>query len=77
MPSTCRTCVPAVFKREEEWPQLDIITPRILYCLVHSGQLLFGLHKLNSMGLLPVFPSDWISTMAVPESLEHAYGSVQ
>jgi len=65
-----------MFPREEDWPQLDIITPRLLFCLIQCGQLAFGLWKLNGMGLLPVFPSDWISTMSVPPTLEHSYTAV-
>eukprot|EP00798_Chlamydomonas_sp_ICE-L_P026985 gene26985-9000_t len=66
----------SVFPKEEDWPNLDTLTPRALYCVVHFGQIVFGMYKLNGMGLLPVFPSDWISTMAVPVTLEHAYPAV-
>ncbi|KAG2437057.1 hypothetical protein HYH02_011318 [Chlamydomonas schloesseri] len=62
-----------VFPRDEEWKQLDTLTPRALYCLVHLGQLIFGLYKLSAMRLLPSSPSDFISTMPVPPVLEHAY----
>ncbi len=64
---------PAVFPRDEEWKQLDTLTPRALYCLIHLGQFVFGLYKLASMRLLPSAPSDFISTMPVPAALEHAY----
>lgn len=63
----------AAFPKDAEWEQLDVIMPRILYCLIHLAQLIFGFYKLNAMGLLPVHPSDWISTMQVPPSLEHAF----
>ncbi|KAG2496309.1 hypothetical protein HYH03_005542 [Edaphochlamys debaryana] len=62
-----------VFPRDEEWKQLDTLTPRALYCLVHAGQLIFGLYKLSSMRLLPSTSSDFISTMPVPAALEAAY----
>jgi hypothetical protein len=62
MPATMHT---AVFPREEDWPGLDVITPRLLFCLVQAGQLIFGMYKLNGMGLLPVYPSDWISAIKV------------
>ncbi|GIM03846.1 hypothetical protein Vretimale_8521, partial [Volvox reticuliferus] len=62
-----------VFQRDEEWKQLDVLTPRLLYCLVHGGQLIFGLYKLSAMRLLPSASSDFISTMPVPPVLEHAY----
>lgn len=64
---------PPVFPRDEEWKQLDVLTPRLLYCLVHLGQLVFGLYKLSAMRLLPSASSDFISTMPVPPVLEHAY----
>ena len=66
-----------VFPREDDWPQLDVFGPRLLFCAIQMGQIAFGLHKLDSMGLLPVYPSDWISTMAVPPSLENSYSSVR
>lgn len=62
-----------MFPKDEDFKQLDTLTPRLLYCLVHSAQLLFGLYKLNAMGLLPAHPADWISTMAVPPAIEHAF----
>lgn len=65
----------AVFAKEPDWPQLDVLLPRILYCLVQCAQIIFGLYKLNGMGLLPVYPSDWISSIKVPETLEHAFAA--
>lgn len=62
-----------MFPRDEEWKQLDTLTPRALYCLIHLGQFAFGLYKLAAMRLLPSAPSDFISTMPVPAALEHAY----
>jgi hypothetical protein len=29
------------------------------------GQIVFGLYKLNGMGLLPVYASDWVSSLKV------------
>lgn len=63
----------AAFPKDAEWEQLDVLTPRLLYCVIHFGQFIFGLYKLNAMGLLPVHPSDWISTMQVPPSLEYSF----
>ncbi|GAX82023.1 hypothetical protein CEUSTIGMA_g9451.t1 [Chlamydomonas eustigma] len=65
-----------MFPKEEDWPQLDVLMPRLLFCAIQLGQLLFGLYKLDGMGLLPVYPSDWISTMAVPASLERSFSSL-
>mmetsp|Transcript_4152 Transcript_4152/g.10383 ORF Transcript_4152/g.10383 Transcript_4152/m.10383 type:complete len:172 (-) Transcript_4152:479-994(-) len=64
-----------MFPKEADWPQLDVLLPRILYCLIQCGQIIFGLYKLNGMGLLPVYPSDWISSIKVPDTLEHAYAA--
>jgi hypothetical protein len=61
-----------MFKADAEF-KLDTLTPRLLYCLVHSGQIVFGLYKLNAMGLLPVHASDWISTMEVPRAMEQSF----
>ncbi|KXZ53631.1 hypothetical protein GPECTOR_6g548 [Gonium pectorale] len=65
-----------VFPRDEEWKQLDVLTPRLLYCLVHFGQLIFGLYKLSAMRLLPSSASDFISTVPVPPVLETAYAAL-
>lgn len=54
---------------------VDTLMPRLLYCTIYFGQLLFGLYKLNSMGLLPVYPSDYISSMPVPLALEHSFAA--
>lgn len=62
-----------MFPHEADYPQLDVITPRAIFCVIQLAQLVFGLWKLDGMGLLPVFPSDWISTMRVPPSLEHSF----
>lgn len=61
----------AIVKSGEAFPKdpagrLDVITPRLIFCLVQVGQLLFVLNKLNSMGLLPTHASDWLSELPVP-----------
>lgn len=65
----------AVFPSDAE-RKLDTFTPRLLYCLINVGQFIFALHKLNAMGLLPTHASDWLSAIAVPQSLEHSYGAL-
>jgi len=62
---TSSVAATAVFPKEAEWPQLDVLLPRLVFCGVQSLQIVFGLYKLNNMGLLPVYPSDWISSMKV------------
>lgn len=65
----------AVFPADPE-RKLDTLSPRLVFCLIQFGQVLFGLHKLNSMGLLPTHASDWLSSVAAPVSIEHAYGAL-
>ena len=75
-PAPClRPPPPAAFPRDPEG-QLDTLTPRLVYCLIHLGQFIFGLYKLNGMGLLPTHASDWLAGAAPPPMLEHAYASV-
>jgi hypothetical protein len=56
--------------------KLDTLSPRLLYCLINLGQCVFALYKLNSMGLLPSHASDWLSAIAVPQSVEHSFGAL-
>jgi hypothetical protein len=65
----------AVFPPDPE-RKLDTLSPRLVFCLIQFGQVLFGLHKLNTMGLLPTHASDWLSTVAAPVSIEQAYGAL-
>mmetsp|Transcript_953 Transcript_953/g.1485 ORF Transcript_953/g.1485 Transcript_953/m.1485 type:complete len:172 (-) Transcript_953:466-981(-) len=65
-----------MFPKEPDWPQLDLLLPRLLFCIVQCGQLVFGLYKLNGMGLLPVYASDWVSSLKVPDVLEHSYPAI-
>uniref|UniRef100_A0A7R9Z5B9 ER membrane protein complex subunit 4 n=1 Tax=Chlamydomonas euryale TaxID=1486919 RepID=A0A7R9Z5B9_9CHLO len=58
------------FPKDEDMPQLDTLSPRLVFCAIQLLQLGFGLYKLDGMGLLPLFPSDWISTMSVPPTTE-------
>ena len=62
-----------VFPKEDEWPQLDVLTPRLLFCVIQAAQFLFGLWKLDGMGLLPAYASDWISSMKVPQVIESSH----
>jgi ER membrane protein complex subunit 4 len=53
---------------------LDVLLPRLIYCGVYLGQLAFAVHKLNSMGLLPTYASDWVSQMKPPSIIEMSIG---
>lgn len=57
--------------------KLNVLFPRILYCLIQAGGLAFGLWKLNTMGLLPTHASDYVSSLKVPVSQEFSTGGVQ
>eukprot|EP00775_Hariotina_reticulata_P003950 gene3950-4204_t len=75
------TPIMAVIKSGEVFPpdpekKLDTLSPRLLYCLINLGQFVFALYKLNSMGLLPTHASDWLSAIAVPQSVEYSFGAV-
>jgi hypothetical protein len=66
---------PAAFPPDPE-RKLDTFSPRLLFCVIHFGQFLFALHRLNGMGLLPTHASDWLSSVAAPVSIEHAAGAL-
>lgn len=67
----------AVFPSEaSEDGKLNVLFPRILYCLIQAGGLAFGLWKLNTMGLLPTHASDYVSSLKVPVSQEFSTGGV-
>lgn len=51
---------------------LDTFTPRLLFCLIHMAGVIFGIYKLNAIGLLPTHPSDWVSTLRSPLGTEYA-----
>eukprot|EP00892_Ulva_mutabilis_P005273 jgi/Ulvmu1/3117/UM015_0157.1 len=53
---------------------VDVMVPRALYCLVYLGQLAFAAYKLDCMGLLPTYPSDWSSQLKPPIYLERSTG---
>lgn len=77
----CRCCCSAALRTSPPPPafpadperKLDTLTPRLLYCVIQLGQVVFALHKLAAMGLLPTHASDWLSAVAAPTSLEAAY----
>lgn len=39
--------------------KVDVITPRVSYCLIHLAGLLFAIYRVGLMGLLPVNVGDW------------------
>ncbi|GBF88021.1 1-acyl-sn-glycerol-3-phosphate acyltransferase [Raphidocelis subcapitata] len=73
--------ITAILKCKEAFPsdpagRLDTFTPRLIYCAIQFGQLLFVLNKLNSMGLLPTHASDWMASLPVPPAAAVAVRAV-
>jgi len=65
----------AAFPRDPDG-KVSPVLPRLLYCLVHGGQLALVLHKLSAMGLLPTEPSDWLSWAPAPAPAHVAGGAL-
>ncbi|KAI3382131.1 hypothetical protein SNEBB_011125 [Seison nebaliae] len=64
--------IPATFKAISEglanaWPQ------KIIYVLSKIALFIFTLYKFNSMGLLPIYMSDWLAFAVKQESLEMSF----
>jgi len=51
-------------------PGVDVTLPRLLFCAVHFGTVLFALYKLDKMGLLPTHASDWLPVSPPLATLE-------
>eukprot|EP01024_Parvocaulis_polyphysoides_P040955 TRINITY_DN3741_c0_g3_i3.p1 TRINITY_DN3741_c0_g3~~TRINITY_DN3741_c0_g3_i3.p1 ORF type:complete len:180 (-),score=23.02 TRINITY_DN3741_c0_g3_i3:1074-1613(-) len=66
----------AMFPSSDSAPGLDVIGPRLLYSLIYGGQVIFGLYKLNGMGLLPTAPADLISSVPPVPQQQFAVGGV-
>lgn len=63
------------FRRYEHEGQ-SLVPQKIVFCLMQSVGLAFAAFKLNSMGLLPLSASDWVSALPVPEYEEMSIGSI-
>lgn len=62
-------CVLAAFpERDSDNGRLNVLLPRLLFCLINLAGLAFGLWKVNGMGLLPTHASDYVSAMTVPQA---------
>eukprot|EP01023_Acetabularia_acetabulum_P005613 TRINITY_DN122_c0_g2_i1.p2 TRINITY_DN122_c0_g2~~TRINITY_DN122_c0_g2_i1.p2 ORF type:complete len:184 (-),score=24.70 TRINITY_DN122_c0_g2_i1:181-732(-) len=66
----------AMFPTSESAPGLDTVGPRLLYSLIYGGQVIFGMYKLNGMGLLPTAPADLISSVPPVPQQQFAVGGV-
>jgi len=64
----------AVFRPDPEG-KLNILGPRLLYCLIHIAALSFAVYRIHLMGLLPTHLSDWVAVVQTPKLLDRAVGS--
>ena len=55
---------------------VDILTPRLVYCAVQAAGLLFALHRLNGMGLLPTRAADWAAGLPPARAVQPAGGAM-
>ncbi|PKA50868.1 hypothetical protein AXF42_Ash007523 [Apostasia shenzhenica] len=44
--------------------RVDILAPKLLFIALNLAGLGLGVWKLNTLGLLPTHPSDWVSSLA-------------
>ena len=54
--------------RDSDDGKLNLWAPRALYCLVQLGGVIFALWKINGMGLLPTYASDYAQGLPAPTS---------
>ena len=73
-PFVALTRVTSIFKADG---QLDVLQPRLIFVAIQLAQLAFAAWRLNDMGLLPTYPSDWMSQMPAPHVLERAVPPLQ
>ncbi|CAD6211252.1 unnamed protein product [Miscanthus lutarioriparius] len=45
-------------------PRVDTIAPKLLFIALNLAAMGLGVWKLNTLGLLPTNPSDWVSSLA-------------
>ena len=60
-----------VFQPDDEG-KLNIMTPRLLYCLIHAAGLAFAIYRIHLMGLLPTHLSDWVASVQAPGTIDRA-----
>ncbi|XP_066392078.1 ER membrane protein complex subunit 4-like [Miscanthus floridulus] len=57
-------------------PRVDTIAPKLLFVALNLAAMGLGVWKLNTLGLLPTNPSDWVSSLAPAREVEYAGGGV-
>ncbi|KAK5577811.1 hypothetical protein RB653_002759 [Dictyostelium firmibasis] len=53
----------------------DIIQMKLTFVVIQLALLSVTLYKCSSMGLLPITPSDWISSLPIKKAVEYSSGS--
>jgi len=53
----------------------NLLMSKLIYVGMNMVAMSGGLYKMSMMGLLPNTPSDWVSFLAVPPSVQHSTGS--
>eukprot|EP01018_Ginkgo_biloba_P013771 Gb_09592 [translate_table: standard] len=56
--------------------RIDILLPKVVYIALNLAGLLLGIWKLNSLGLLPTHPYDWVSSLRPAPEVEFSGGGV-
>jgi len=57
-------------------PRVDTIAPKLLFIALNLAAMGLGVWKLNTLGLLPTNPSDWVSSLAPAREVEYAGGGI-
>lgn len=52
--------------------KLNVLLPRLLYCLIQGGGLAFTIYRIHLMGLLPTHLSDWVASVQAPGTVGRA-----
>uniref|UniRef100_A0A7N1A710 ER membrane protein complex subunit 4 n=1 Tax=Kalanchoe fedtschenkoi TaxID=63787 RepID=A0A7N1A710_KALFE len=54
--------------------KVDLLGPKLLFIALNLAAMGMGVWKLNSLGLLPTHPSDWVSSLPPPQEVEYSGG---
>lgn len=56
--------------------RVDIVAPKLLFIALNLAGLALGVWKLNTLGLLPTHPSDWVSSLPPAQEVEYSGGGL-
>jgi len=54
----------------------NTLLPKLMFVALNLAAMGLGLWKLNTLGLLPTHASDWLSSLAPPQSVEFSGGGI-